>query len=83
MQGTFSYWRAYSEYKKPYITDIGYTEKFTNYFINYCKSGSNAIILNPKGFHFFKSSDNIHGKNYCGELILVMRDHYDKSKIIK
>jgi len=83
MQGSFSYWRAFSEYKKPYVTDIGYSDKFTNYFINYCNSGSTAYILNPEGLHFFKSSENIHGENYCGNLILVLRDHYDQSTIIK
>ena len=83
MQGTFSYWRAFSEYKKPYVTDIGYSGKFTKYFARHCNSDSTAYILNPEGLHFFKNSKNIHGKNSCDKLILVMQDHYDQSKIIK
>ena len=83
MQGSFSYWRAFSEYKKPYVTDIGYSDKFTNYFSNYCNSDSTAFILNPEGLHFFKSSNNVLGKNSCGKLILVLRDHYAQSVIIR
>ena len=83
MQGSFSYWRAFSEFKKPYITDIGYSDQFTNYFANHCNSDSTAYILNPKGLHFFKSSKNILGKSSCEKLILVMRDHYYQSKIIR
>jgi len=83
MQGSFSYWRAFSEYKKPYVTDIGYSGQFTNYFTNYCNSDSTAFILNPEGFHFFKSSKNILGKNSCGKLILVLHDHYTQSEIIR
>ena len=83
MQGSFSYWRAFSEYNKPYVTDIGYSDQFTNYFTNYCNSDSTASILNPEGLHFFKSSKNILGKYSCGKLILVLRDHYTQSEIIR
>ena len=83
LQGSFSYWRAFSEYKKPYVTDIGYSDQFTKYFTNHCNSDSTAYILNPNGLHFFKSSKNIIGKNSCDKLILVMQDHYDRSKIIR
>ena len=83
IQGSFSYWRAFSEYKKPYVTDIGYSDKFTNYFANHCSSDSTAYILNPEGLHFFKSSKNLLEKNSCDKLILVMRVHYDQSKIIR
>jgi len=83
MQGSFSYWRAYSEYKKPYVTDIGYSDQFTNYITNNCGADSTASILNPDGLHFFKSFKGNHDKKSCGELILVLRDHYTQSKIIR
>jgi len=83
MQGSFSYWRAFSEYKKPYVTDIGYSVQFANYFTNYCDSGSTAYILNPEGLHFFKTSKNVLGENSCGKLIVVLRDHYTQSEIIR
>ena len=83
IQGSFSYWRAYSEYSKPYVTDIGYSEKFTNYFANQCNSGSTAYILNPEGLHSFKSYKKMIGRNACEKLILVMRDHYYQSEIIR
>jgi len=83
MQGSFSYWRAFSEYKKPYVTDIGYSDKFTNYFTNYCNSDSTAFILNPKGLYLIKSSKNFQGEKSCGRLILVLRDHYTESEIVR
>ena len=83
MQGTFSYWRAFSEYKKPYVTDIGYSDQFINYITNNCNIDSTAFILNPEGLHSFKYTNNTLGKSSCGKLILVMHDHYDQSKIIR
>ena len=50
---------------KPYVTDIGYSDEFTNYFANNCNSDSTAYILNTDGlFHFFKSS-KIFIKKFC------------------
>ena len=83
MQGSFSYWRAYSEYKKPYATDIGYSDQFTNYITNNCNADSAAYILDPRGLHFFQSSTGDYDKKACGELILVLRDHYSQSEIIR
>jgi len=83
LQGSFSYWRAYSEYKKPYVTDIGYSDKFTNYFNNNCNADSSAFILDPRGLHFFKSSKGDYDKKSCGKLILVLSNHYAQSKIVK
>ena len=83
LQGTFSYWRAYSEYKKPYATDIGYSDQFTNYITNNCNADSVAYILDPRGLHFFKSSNGSADKNACDKVVLVMRDHYEQSKIIR
>jgi len=83
MQGSFSYWRAYSEYKKPYVTDIGYSDQFTNYITNNCNADSTASILNPVGLYFFQSSKGDHDKKSCGKLILVLRDHYTQSEIIR
>ena len=83
MQGSFSYWRAYSEYKKPYITDIGYSDQFTNYITNNCDADSSASILNPDGLHFFQAFKGDHDKKSCGKLILVLRDHYTQSEIIR
>ena len=83
MQGSFSYWRAYSEYKKPYVTDIGYSDQFTNYITNNCNADSAAYILDPKGLHFFQSFKGDYDKKSCGKLILVLRDHYAQSKIVR
>ena len=83
MQGSFSYWRAFSDYRKPYITDIGYSDQFSRYFTDNCKVDSAAYILNPMGLHFFQSSKSDHDKKSCGKLILVLRDHYSQSEIIR
>jgi hypothetical protein len=83
IQGSFSYWRAYSEYKKPYVTDIGYSDQFTNYITNNCNAESTAYILDPSGLNFFQSSKGDHDKKSCGKLILVLRDHYTQSEIIR
>jgi hypothetical protein len=83
MQGSFSYWRAYSEYKKPYVTDIGYSDQFTNHITNNCNADSTAYILDPRGLYFFQSSKGDHDKKSCGKLILVLRDHYTQSEIIR
>ena len=83
MQGSFSYWRAFSDYRKPYITDIGYSDQFSRYFTDNCKVDSAAYILDPMGLHFFQSSKSDHDKTSCGKLILVLRDHYSQSEIIR
>ena len=82
-QGSFSYWRAYSEYKKPYVTDIGYSDKFAQFLTNNCNAESSAYILDPRGLQFFKSSTGSAEKNACGKVVLVMRDHYAQSEIIR
>jgi len=83
LQGTFSFWRAFSEYKKPYITDIGYSLQFSKYLNSNCNADSTAYTLDPRGLHFFQSSDGDFNKRSCGKLILVLRDHYRQSKIIR
>ncbi len=83
MQGSFSYWRAFSEYTKPYVTDIGYSGEFTQYFNNNCNAESSAYILDPRGLHYFKSSNGSVDKNACGKVVLVMRDHFEQSEIIR
>ena len=83
MQGLFSYWRAFSEFKKPYVTDMGYYDQFTNYFAKNCNADSNAFILNLDRLYFFQSSKGDHDKKSCGKLILVLRDHYTQSEIIR
>ena len=82
-QGSFSYWRAYSEYTKPYVTDIGYSDKFAQFLTNNCNAESSAYILDPRGLQFFKSSTGSAEKNACGKVVLVMRDHYAQSEIIR
>ena len=42
-----------------------------------------AYILDPRGLHFFQSSKGDLDKKYCGKLILVLRDHYSQSEIIR
>jgi len=83
LQGSFSYWRAYSEYKKPYATDIGYSDQFINYITNNCNADSAAYILDPRGLQFFQSSKGDNDKKSCGKVILVLRDHYAQSKIVR
>ena len=83
LQGSFSYWRAYSEYTKPYVTDIGYSGKLTQFLTNNCNAESSAYILDPRGLFFFKSSNGSADKNACGKVVLVMRDHYEQSEIIR
>ena len=83
LQGSFSYWRAYSEYKRPYATDIGYSDIFSNYFNNNCNADSAAYILDLSGLHSFQSSKGDYDKKSCGKLILVLRDHYAQSKIVR
>jgi len=83
IQGTFSYWRAFSEYKKPYVTDIGYSAKFINYITNNCNQDSTVFILNLDGLFHFISSQGDYNKKSCGKLILVLRDHYIQSEIIR
>ena len=50
MQGSFSYWRAFSDYRKPYITDVGYSDQFSRYFDDNCNSESSAYILDTQWF---------------------------------
>ncbi len=50
LQGSFSYWRAFSEHRKPYITDVGYSDQFARYFDDNCNSESSAYILDTRGF---------------------------------
>jgi len=83
MQGSFSYWRAFSEYKNPYVTDIGYSAKFKNYITNNCNQDSTVFILNPDGLLHFQSSKGDFNNKSCGKLILVLRDHYIQSEIIR
>jgi len=83
LQGSFSYWRAYSEYTKPYVTDIGYSGEFAQYFNDNCNADSSAYTLDPRGLRFFKSSSGSADKNDCGKVVLVMRDHYAQSEIIR
>ena len=83
LQGSFSYWRAYSEYTKPYVTDIGYSGKLTQFLTNNCNAESSAYILDPRGLFFFKSSNGSADKNACGKVVLVMKDHYEQSEIIR
>jgi hypothetical protein len=83
LQGSFSYWRAYSDYTKPYVTDIGFSGEFTQYFNNNCNAESSAYTLDPRGLRFFKSSSGSADKNSCGKVVLVMSDHYAQSEIIR
>ena len=65
------------------MTDIGYSGKFTQFLTNNCNAESSAYILDPRGLHFFKSSQGSADKNACGKLILVMKDHYAQSEIVR
>ena len=48
-----------------------------------CNTESTAYILDPSGLNFFQSSKGDHDKKSCGKLILVLRDHYTQSEIIR
>ena len=83
IQGLFSYWRAFSEYEKPYVTDIGYREKFLNFINKKCMAGTNLYTLDPRGLIFFAEANGKDVQKSCGTLILVLRDHFNKSQIIR
>ena len=83
IQGMFSYWRAYSEFKKPYVTDIGYRDKFLDFINKNCNAGTKVYTLDPRGLNFFGKANGINVKNKCGTVILVLRDHFKKSQIIR
>jgi len=83
IQGLFSYWRAFSEYNKPYVTDIGYSTKFLDYLNKNCVPGTSVYILDHRGLRFFRDASGGNVEKNCGDLILVLRDHYAQSQIIR
>ena len=82
-QGTYSYWRAYSESIRPYITDIGYQEIFSNYVKKECPNSAKIRYINPHGTHAYMQygelKDIVSGCNW----MLVQKNHYDYSTIIQ
>ena len=82
-QGTYSYWRAYSESIRPYITDIGYQEIFSNYVKQECPNSAKIRYINPHGTHAYMQygelKDIVSGCNW----MLVQKNHYDYSTIIQ
>ena len=82
-QGGFSFWRAKSEFQRPYITDIGYTDDFNNFIYSTCPESKSISIVDPRGLHLLSSNRNLNNNFNCNNLLLVQNSHYEKSLIIQ
>jgi len=81
-QGSYSYWRAYSESIRPYITDIGYQEIFSNYVKDQCPNSARVRYVTPNGIHnYFQYGDLKELVSICN-WTLVQKNHYDLSNVI-
>ena len=82
-QGFYSYWRAYSESIRPYITDIGYQEIFSDYVKKECPNSAKIRYVNPNGIHaYMRYGDLTNIVSNCNWM-LVQKNHYDFSTIIQ
>ncbi|MEL0158254.1 MAG: hypothetical protein VXA48_04910 [Deltaproteobacteria bacterium] len=80
-QGFYSYWRAYSESIRPYITDIGYQEIFSDYVKKECPNTAKIRYVNPNGIHtYMRYGDLTNMVSNCNWM-LVQKNHYDYSTI--
>ena len=82
-QGTYSYWRAYSESIRPYITDIGYQEIFSNYVKKECPNSAKIRYINPNGTHAYMQYGELKNVVSSCNWMLVQKNHYDYSTIIQ
>jgi len=82
-QGTYSYWRAYSESIRPYITDIGYQEIFSDYVKKECPNSAKIRYINPNGTHAYMQYGELKNVVSICNWMLVQKNHYDYSTIIQ
>jgi hypothetical protein len=82
-QGFYSYWRAYSESTRPYITDIGYKEIFSDYVKNQCPDSAKIRYVNPNGIHTYMQYGDLTKEVSGCNWLLVQKNHYDLSTIIQ
>ncbi len=82
-QGSYSYWRAYSESTRPYITDIGYKEIFSDYVKNQCPDSAKIRYVNPNGIHTYMQYGDLTKEVSSCNWLLVQKNHYDLSTIIQ
>ena len=82
-QGSYSYWRAYSESIRPYITDIGYQEIFSDYVKNQCPNSTKIRYVNPNGIHTYIQYGDLTKVVSSCNWMLVQKNHYDFSIIIQ
>ena len=81
-QGSYSYWRAYSESIRPYITDIGYQEIFSNYVKDQCPNSARVRYVTPSGIHTYLQYGKLEEEVSSCDWILVQKNHYDLSNVI-
>ena len=82
-QGSYSYWRAYSESIRPYITDIGYQEFFSDYVKDQCPNSAKIRYVNPNGIHTYIQYGDLTKEMSSCNWLLVQKNHYDLSTIIQ
>ncbi|MGA0261155.1 MAG: hypothetical protein ACO3NI_13465, partial [bacterium] len=81
-QGSYSYWRAYSESIRPYITDIGYQEIFSDYVKDQCPNSARVRYVTPKGIHTYLQYGELEKEVSSCDWMLVQKNHYDLSIVI-
>ena len=82
-KGSYSYWRAYSESTRPYITDIGYKEIFADYVKNQCPNSAKIRYVNPNGIHTYMQYGDLTKEASNCNWLLVQKNHYVLSTIIQ
>jgi hypothetical protein len=82
IQGSYSYWRAYSESVRPYITDIGYQEIFSDYVKDQCPNAARVRHVTPNGIHTNLQYGNLKESVSICNWMLVQKNHYDQSNVI-
>jgi len=81
-QGSYSYWRAYSESIRPYITDIGYQEIFSDYVKVQCPNSARVRYVTPNGIHGYMQYGELEEEASSCDWMLVQKNHYDLSIVI-
>jgi len=81
-QASYSYTRAYSESVRPYITDIGYQEIFSNYVKDQCPNSARVRYVTPKGIHTYLQYGELEKEVSSCDWMLVQKNHYDLSIVI-
>ncbi|MGA1547435.1 MAG: hypothetical protein ACO389_01995 [bacterium] len=81
-QGSYSYWRAYSESIRPYITDIGYQEIFSDYVKDQCSNSARVRYVTPNGIHGYMQYGELEEEVSSCDWMLVQKNHYDLSIVI-